>query len=261
MPQSGAGTVRRCDTDIMTARDPLQALSFAAAAAEYERGRPSYPDQAVDWLLPPGARQVADVGAGTGKLTRLLRDRGLEVAAVEPLSGMRAELSRAVPGVRVLAGTAEEIPLPDQSVDAVVVAQAWHWVDPARGLPEAARVLRPHGQLGLVWNVRDERVDWVAELGRIMHSEGDPDHDYQPDLGPPFGPAGHLAVRWHSQLSPQALLDLAASRSYVITAPPAARSATLDGVRRLLQTHPALAGRATIALPYVTVCTRARLAG
>lgn len=244
----------------MTARDPVQALSFGAAAAAYERGRPSYPGRAIGWLLPPGATRVADLGAGTGKFTRLLRDRGLDVVAVEPLSGMRAELARTVPGVPVLAGTAEEIPLPDHSVDAVVAAQAWHWVDPARALPEAARVLRPRGQLGLIWNVRDEEVDWVAELGRIMHGEGGPDHDYEPALGPPFGPPERFAVRWVSELAPGTLLDLVASRSYVITRPAAVRSAILGAVRHLLETHPALAGRSTIALPYLTLCTRARLA-
>ncbi len=244
----------------MTADPQLtQARSFGAAAAAYERGRPSYPEPALGWLLPPGARRVADVGAGTGKLTRQLHARGLEVVAVEPLAGMREQFTRAVPGVPVLAGTAEEIPLPDRSVDAVLFAQAWHWVQPGRALPEAARVLRPGGQLGLVWNVRDEQVDWVAELGRIMHSEGDPAHDRTPGLGPPFGPPERFTTRWAAQLTRQAMLDLVASRSYVITRPPAQREAVLAGVRRLLATHPALARAAVITLPYVTVCTRARL--
>lgn len=241
------------------APNQAQALSFGLAAAAYERGRPSYPGQAVDWLLPPGASRVADVGAGTGKLTRLLRERGLEVTAVEPLRQMRGELVRAVPGVAVLAGTAEEIPLPDQSVDAVVLAQAWHWVDPGRALPEVARVLAPGGQLGLIWNVRDERVGWVAELGRIMGSDGEPGHDRSPALGPPFRPPERLAVRWVSHLTRDALLDLVASRSYVITRPPAEQAAILAKVRRLTWTHPALAGAPGIALPYVTLCTRARL--
>ncbi len=140
-----------------------QATSFGAAAAAYERGRPPYPAEAIDWLLPPGAARVLDVGAGTGKLTRQLAQRGLDVLAVEPLAGMRDQLARAVPGVPVYPGTAEDIPLPDGSVDAVLAAQAWHWVDPVRAVPEVARVLVPGGQLGLAWNVRDERVDWVAQ--------------------------------------------------------------------------------------------------
>ena len=246
----------------MTARAPgsPHALSFGAAADAYERGRPGYPDQAVSWLLPPGARRVADVGAGTGKLTRQLRERGLDVVAVEPLAQMREQLTAAVPGVPVLAGTAEEIPLPDHSADAVLLAQAWHWVAPARALPEVARVLAPGGQLGLAWNVRDEQVDWVRELGRIMHADGDPGYDRTPPLGPPFLPPERLAVPWVSHLTPDALLDLVASRSYVITLPDGERAAVLARVRQLLATHPALAGAAEITLPYVTRCTRARLA-
>ena len=146
----------------------VRAGSFDSAAGLYERGRPPYPPAALDWLLPPGARRVLDLGAGTGKLTRQLVARGLDVVAVEPLDGMRAELARAVPGARVLAGSAERIPLADGAVDAVLAAQAWHWVDPARAVPEVARVLAPGGTLGLVWNERDERESWVAELGRII---------------------------------------------------------------------------------------------
>lgn len=238
---------------------PDHARSFGAAAAAYERGRPTYPDQAIDWLLPPGAQRVADVGAGTGKLTRQLAARGLAVVAVEPLARMRQQLTRAVPGVPVFAGAAEEIPLPDRSVDAVLLAQAWHWVDPGRALPEVARVLRPGGQLGLVWNVRDEQVDWVAELGRIIHSDTDPAYDRSPPLGPPFRAPERFAARWVSRLAPDTLLDLVASRSYVITRPAPERAALLAAVRRLLDTHPALTGKAEIALPYVTLCTRAQL--
>jgi SAM-dependent methyltransferase len=240
-------------------RDRARALSFGAAAAAYERGRPSYPGPAVSWLLPPGARRVADVGAGTGKLTRRLRARGLEVVAVEPVAQMRAEFARAVPGVPVLAGTAEDLPLESGSVDAVLVAQAWHWVDPARAVPEAARVLVPGGQLGLIWNVRDERVGWVAELSRLMRRDGEPDHDRQPSPGPPFGPPERLVLHWASRLTQAALLDLVASRSYVITRPAPERAEILANVRRLLESHPALAGASEISLPYVTLCTRARL--
>ncbi len=129
-----------------TGRGEAQGLSFGAAAVTYERARPSYPDEAIDWLLPPGARRVLDLGAGTGKLTRGLRDRGLDVVAVEPSAGMRDQLARVLPGVRALAGTAERIPLAGHAVDAVLVAQAWHWVDPARAVPEAARVLAAGGR-------------------------------------------------------------------------------------------------------------------
>ena len=112
------------------------ANSFGPAADIYERGRPSYPAAALDWLLPAGVPRVVDVGAGTGKLTRQIRDRGLPVTAVDPSEGMLAQLRTAVPGVPAVLGSAEQIPLPDDSADVVLVAQAWHWVDPVRAVPE-----------------------------------------------------------------------------------------------------------------------------
>ena len=128
--------------------NPLSTLaaSFGQAADVYERGRPSYPAEAVEWLLPLGARHVVDLGAGTGKLTRVLLPRASQVTAVEPSEGMRAALEQAVPEARSLAGSAESMPLDDASVDAVFVAQAWHWVDPRAAVPEVARVLRPGGR-------------------------------------------------------------------------------------------------------------------
>lgn len=238
----------------------LQARSFGAVAGLYERGRPPYPPEALDWLLPPGARRVLDLGAGTGKLTRQLAERGLDVMAVEPSDGMRAEMARILPGVRALAGTAEEIPLEDGAVDAVLVAQAWHWVNPERAVPEAARVLVPGGTLGLLWNIRDERHDWVAELGRLIHRSADQDtYSENPCVGPPFSPVERFDVEWAYHITEQVLLDMIASRSYVITAPPEERDAVLSSVRHLARSHPALAGRRDIAMPYVTRCSRARL--
>jgi len=242
-------------------RRKAQAASFGAAAATYERARPSYPDRAVDWLLPPGARRVLDLGAGTGKLTRALAGRGLDVVAVEPSAGMLGQLARVLPGVPALVGTAEHIPLADHAVDAVLVAQAWHWVDPARAVPEVARVLAPGRRLGLLWNIRDERTDWVAELTRIIHT---PDHadngSLAPVVGPPFGPAERFDVEWSRPAAPDEIIDLVASRSYIITMPPGQRAAVLARVRQLLGTRPGLAGTDRIPLPYVTRCTRAQLA-
>ncbi|MFJ8747475.1 class I SAM-dependent methyltransferase [Embleya sp. NPDC127516] len=167
-----------------------QARSFGAAADAYERGRPPYPPEAVAWLVPEDARTVVDLGAGTGKLTRALRAAGREVVAVEPSVGMREQFARVLPDVRVLDGTGESIPLPDSSVDVVVCAQAWHWVDPERAVPEAARVLRPGGRLGLVWNFRDVSVPWVAELDQILRDcAAAPTDDRQVEgVGALFGP-------------------------------------------------------------------------
>ncbi|OBF15805.1 class I SAM-dependent methyltransferase [Mycobacterium kubicae] len=236
-----------------------RSLSFGSAAAAYERGRPSYPPEAIDWLLPAAAHDVLDLGAGTGKLTTRLVERGLDVIAVDPVPEMLEVLRGSLPQTRALLGTAEEIPLPDNSVDAVLVAQAWHWVDPARAVPEVARVLRPGGTLGLVWNTRDERLGWVRELGEIIGRDGDPVRD-KVTLPEPFTDVSRHQVEWTNYVTPQALIDLVASRSYCITSPDEVRTKTLDRVRQLLATHPALANANGLAMPYVTVCVRATLA-
>lgn len=235
-----------------------RSLSFGAEAAAYERGRPSYPPEAINWLLPSGARDVLDLGAGTGKLTTRLAERGLDVVAVDPIPEMLEVLSGALPDIPALLGTAEDIPLPDDSVDAVLVAQAWHWFDPERAVKEVARVLRPGGRLGLVWNTRDERMGWVKDLGQIIGQEHDP-FSSEVRLPDPLGGLERHQVEWTSYLTPQALIDLVASRSYCITSPADVRTRTLDRVRELLATHPALAHANGLALPYVTVCIRATL--
>jgi SAM-dependent methyltransferase len=236
-----------------------RSLSFGSAAAAYERGRPSYPPDAIDWLLPPDIGKVLDLGAGTGKLTTRLVERGLDVVAVDPITDMLELLRASLPETKALLGTAEDIPLEDNSVDAVLVAQAWHWVDPERAIPEIARVLRPGGRLGLVWNTRDERLGWVRDLGRIIGSEGDQGR-FNVTLPAPFTEPERHQVEWTNYLTPQALIDLVASRSYCITSPTEVRTTTLDQVRKLLATHPALANSSGLAMPYITVCIRATLA-
>jgi SAM-dependent methyltransferase len=210
--------------------------------------------------MPPDARRVLELGAGTGKLTRQLVDGGRHVVAVEPLAQMRDIGRRSVPGVDFLEGTAEQIPLPDACVDVVLVAQAWHWVDPQRAVTEVERVLTPGGRLGLVWNDRDERVAWVRELGQIMHegTPGPPDLD-DPAVGPPFGPVESFPVEWAHSTTPEVLLEMVTSRSYFITATQGQQEKTLGAVRALLSTDPELRGRPEIAMPYVTRCFRADL--
>ena len=242
----------------MTESQRDRSLSFGSEAAAYERGRPSYPPEAIDWLLPPGARDVLDLGAGTGKLTTRLVERGLDVVAVDPIAEMLELLSSALPDTPALLGTAEQIPLPDNSVDAVLVAQAWHWFDLDRAVAEVARVLRPGGRLGLVWNTRDERLGWVKDLGRIIGHENDPFNE-EVSLPAPFTDVARHHIEWTNYLTPQALIDLVASRSYCITSPAEVRTRTLHQVRELLATHPALANSSGLALPYITVCIRATL--
>jgi SAM-dependent methyltransferase len=236
-----------------------QRSSFGTAAAAYERGRPGYPVEALDWLLPPGARRVLDLAAGTGKLTRLLVERGLDVVAVEPSAGMRAEFARVLPGVPVLAGKAEDIPLDDGSVDAVLVAQAWHWVDPELACPEIARVLVPGGRLGLVWNLRHPDSGWVAELERLLHETDEADDTSDrpsPVVVAPFRPLREREVLWTDAVTQDAVLDLVASRSYVITMDPPRRDVLLGRVRDLVSRHPDTAGHRCFPMPYLALCFR-----
>jgi len=150
-------------------------LTFGAHADAYERARPAWPEEAARWLVPEHAELVVELGAGTGKLTRAVAGLGVRVVAVEPDPRMLAVLAGTCPDVSVHEGTAERIPLPDASVDAVVVASAWHWMDPDTAIPEIARVLRPSGQLIIVWNRRDRSVSWVADLedARMRITGGD----------------------------------------------------------------------------------------
>jgi SAM-dependent methyltransferase len=154
-----------------------RASSFGAVAAAYAEHRPDYAAAAVDWALAPVRDRrpvrVADLGAGTGKLTAALVRPGAEVTAVEPDPAMLAELRRSLPDVRALPGRAEDIPLPDGSADAVVAGQAAHWFDMGRALPEIARVLVPGGVLATLWNTVDDDTQWVAGLDRASRGLAD----------------------------------------------------------------------------------------
>jgi SAM-dependent methyltransferase len=240
-----------------------RSLSFGSEAAAYERGRPSYPPEAVDWLLAPTdsfrARVVLDLGAGTGKLTTRLVERGLSVTAVDPIAEMLDMLRGALPDTPALLGSAEQIPLPDNAVDAVLVAQAWHWFDPERATAEIIRVLRPGGRLGVLWNTRDERSGWVRDFGRIVGLEHDRD-SATVDLPTEFTDVATHQIQWTNYITRDALIDYVASRSYCITSPAEVRTRTLENVRELLDTHPALVNSTGLAMPYITVCVRATLA-
>jgi SAM-dependent methyltransferase len=237
-----------------------QGASFDLAAEVYERARPEYPPEAVDWLLPPDAKTVLDLGAGTGNLTRALTARGLDVYAVDPSPKMLDQLRAAVPGATVSVGTAEDIPLADASVDAILVAQAWHWVDQDAALPSVARVLRPGGTLGLIWNLRDERVPWVERLTKVMHPA---ESEIFMDTGHidrgAFGEQESASFEWSLDFTRNELLDLVRSRSYFITADEAEQTSILRGVNELLDTDPDVGGRESWAMPYVTRTFRMRL--
>lgn len=247
----------------MADRDELS-TSFGAAAGAYESGRPGYPREAVDWLLAPArtpgrALRVADAGAGTGKLTRTIVETGADVVAVDPDPAMLAALRESVHGVPTFAGTAERMPLPDASLDALLLGQAWHWVDPDLGAAEAARVLRSGGVLGLVWNIRDEADPWVARLTEVMHGS----HaermiaDGGPRVGAPFGALEQRTFTWTRTMTRAALLDMVSSRSYIITAPEGERSRILGEVSELFDARRREAdGREVVDVPYRTEAFR-----
>jgi SAM-dependent methyltransferase len=218
----------------------LAARGFSSAADVYERARPGYAPEAVAWvcrrlLLEPG-RTVLDLGAGTGKLTRDLVPTGATVVAVEPLDEMRARLVETVPEADALAGTAEEIPLPDVSVDAVVCAQAFHWFDFDRALPEIHRVLRPGCSLALIWNSRDlsdalqAKLDALLDPFRPSALSGGHSGDQVGD-SPLFGPVEARTWPSEQRVSLEGLLDVIASRSFVASLEAPAREELLERIR------------------------------
>src|SRR5208282_2742995 len=142
-------------------------MSFGAVAAEYNRLRPSPPQAAVDWLVPALCRVAVDLAAGTGLLTRAVAAKVSEVVAVEPDVRMSTVLRASAPGVHVVAGKGEALPLRDASADAVFVSSAWHWMNPELAVPEIGRVLRAGGRFGVIWTSRDREVDWVRDIDWI----------------------------------------------------------------------------------------------
>jgi SAM-dependent methyltransferase len=240
-----------------------QARSFGPAADLYDRVRPRYPAEAIRWILGDRPLTVVDLGAGTGILSRQLVGLGYEVIPVEPDPGMRAKLSEAGGAPEAVEGSAEAIPLPDASVDAVVAGQAYHWFDPGKAHPEIARVLKPGGVFGPLWNERDEAAAWVGALSEILGErrgpEGTPEETLRP-LGPLFAAVERTDFRHSVTHTPETLLELVRSRSFYLTADPAKRAAVDAAVRDLCDTHPDLAGRDEFELPYVTIAYRAHRA-
>lgn len=233
-----------------------RASSFAGVADAYERARPGYPEDAVRWLGGETSSDVVDLGAGTGKLTRSLVGLGHRVTAVEPLAEMREHLRAAVPGVTAVEGTAERIPLADASADVVVCAQAFHWFDHEAALPEIARVLRPGGRLALVWNVRDDRVPWLADLNAAIGRESIEDGDASGPVSASglFGPVERAMFRFTQRVDRDTLQDLVLSRSYCAVLTPGERAPVLSAVDELFAEH---ASEGVLDLPYLTVCFRA----
>jgi SAM-dependent methyltransferase len=230
--------------------------SFGAAAAAYDRLRPSPPPAALDWLLAGDERRVLDLGAGTGQVTRPLLACGLEVIAVEPDERMRELLTARSPTAVVLAGAAEAIPLPGADVDAVLVGAAWHWFDAAAATAETARVLRPGGRLGVLFTVLDVYVDWVRELSGIeslVPNSTAAGRAYSGiEFGPDFGVIETATIRGTREMTHDEVVELFTTQSDYLVADEARQAAIRERVRHGLQ------GRGEpVTLPIMTPCWRA----
>jgi len=231
--------------------------SFQDGGEHYERVRPGYPAESADWLVPAGAQDAADIGAGTGKFTALLVERGLHTVAIDPSADMLEQLRRTLPGVSAVVGTAEHTGLEPETLDLVTVAQAWHWCDPLLASTEIARILRPHGVLGLVWNQLDTSIPWVHRLSRIMHAGDVHKPHFKPPVGPEFkGLASHL-TRWEDTVTGEDIKELAKSRSYYLAATEPTRAKVLANLDWYLHEHLAHAPGEILRLPYRTQTWRA----
>ena len=235
------------------------AKGFSRGAEAYERGRPSYSPEVLSWLtdqlgIAPDVR-VLDLAAGTGKMTRLLAATGASVLAVEPIDEMRRALAELTPRVDVRAGVAEAIPLPDASVDAVVVAQAFHWFASETALAEIARVLIPTGRLGLVWNRRDLRLPLQAAISEITepHRGSTPSFmtgNWREALEHTrlFAALAEHQIPYEQSLTVDQLIDRVLSVSFIATLSPTARDDIASRVPTLAQRH----GEGPLRLSYVT---------
>jgi len=247
---------------------------FDAEAVAYDRSRPSYPPDAVAWLtgslgIGPG-RTVVDLAAGTGKLTALIAGSGARLVAVEPVAGMRERLRLRLPAVPAVAAVAEALPFAGACVDAVLVAQAFHWFDAPQALAELGRVIRPGGRLGLIWNARDRSVDWVNQVWSVMdrvekrapwrdHGDGTgtgsaalrrAERGLTGGAGSPFSPWTE-ATFWHvHESSHRQVIDRMRSVSHIAVLPPGEQRAVLDEIAAILREHPDTRDAATVGILY-----------
>lgn len=238
-------------------------MSFGAVAGDYDRLRPEPPEAAVDWLVPPACHVAADLGAGTGLLSRALARKVPHVVAVEPDERMAAVLRSRSPGIRVLEGRGEAIPLPDASADAVFASSAWHWMDPDMATAEIARVLRDGGRFGLIWTSRDREVGWLQDLDRFRDSadrrdSGERRGSRAREVSLPgglFGQGETAAFTFSRRMTVDDLVGMLATYSGLITASPRDRAAGLAGARDALYRR--FPGAAEIDVPMRSWCWRA----
>ena len=255
------------------------ARSFGSVAEDYDRWRPGLDPAVVDWLLPGPVERAIDVGAGTGKLARLLVGKASDLVCVEPDARMRAVLVRNVPEAIVREGQGERIPVGDASADAVLVASAWHWMDHEAAVAEVARVLRPGAVLGVVWSGLDRTADWfetirarvagdpAVEPGSVLAAlvdravTDDQTHVLEFPAGAPFDPPERRGLTWEQSTTAEDLVGLLRTVSGVIVLPDDRRRAVIAEARHLLRRYGGLDGGAVVTLPFRADCWRTRRTG
>lgn len=257
-----SGSIEEGNGALTENSNPFELVGDAAAA--YVDVRPDYPSAAVDALLAavgkPDVRAL-DLGAGTGKLTGLLLDRGIDVAALEPSADMRLALKQALPVLpssRIIGTTAEATGLSSGAFDLLTYAQSWHWLDAELASAEAARLLEPRGVVGILYNQMDVSIPWVKRLTRIMRSGDVHRHDRPPSLGPGFTEPELTLIEWTDPLTPEQIRELGTTRSSYIKSSEANRAKMSENLRWYLFDHLGFVSGDPVEIPYTTLVWIAR---
>jgi len=233
-----------------------EAQSFGTAAERYDLYRPTYAEDAIIWALGRESLRVADLGAGTGILSRQLQKLGHDVVAVEPDDLMRARLVQVSPGVTAVAGRAEAIPLPDASVDAAIAGQAYHWFDRPHAHREIARVIRPGGVFAAMRNDADPHTPWTIQFAEIIDGPSRDDREVA-DFGDLFESVESERFRHEMLVTPDALVAMATTRSPYLVADEQGRRDLVAAIRALLNDF-GLADQEHLLMPHITQVNRAR---
>lgn len=238
-------------------RDEL-ASAFQSGAESYDKIRPSYPDAALDFTLQDHPAKAVDIGCGSGIFTEQLVGHGLDVTAVDPSEDMLSVLAKRLPEVATLCASGEATGLAGNSFDLVTYAQAWHWVDHPKASAEAARLLRDHGWLTLLWNQLDVSIPWVHRLARIMHAGDVHRPELEPPLGPEFKKPEHGIWHWSMPLDFDEIVELTKSRSYYRKATATTQAKVEANLQWYWTEHLGHEPSEKVQVPYLTHAWRSR---